>query len=379
MSEWKSFCLGDVCDFSKDKVAVSALNLRNYISTENLLPNKGGVTEAASLPKVVTTTSFDVDDILISNIRPYFKKIWRATFSGGCSNDVLVIRAKKNVEPRFLYYVLSEDKFFDLVTATAKGTKMPRGDKQVIMNYPVPDFPLETQKKIAAVLSALDDKIELNNAINKNLEEQLNRVYDKIFQSTKKIIELGAVIKTTSGGTPSRKNSSFYKDGQICWVKSKELSGKYIIDTEEKINEIALKNSSAKILPEHSVLIAMYGATVGEYGIISKPMTCNQAVCALIANEQYPFSYLYQIAKESKSYFLNMAVGSAQQNISQILIKQLPVHDDILRIKKFHSFAAPIHGILKNLQTENKKLGEIRDLLLPRLMSGEIDVSEVEI
>ena len=233
--------------------------------------------------------------------------------------------------------------------------------------------------KIAAVLSALDDKIELNNAINKNLEEQLNRVYDKIFQSTKKIIELGAVIKTTSGGTPSRKNSSFYKDGQICWVKSKELSGKYIIDTEEKINEIALKNSSAKILPEHSVLIAMYGATVGEYGIISKPMTCNQAVCALIANEQYPFSYLYQIAKESKSYFLNMAVGSAQQNISQILIKQLPVHDDILRIKKFHSFAAPIHGILKNLQTENKKLGEIRDLLLPRLMSGEIDVSEVEI
>lgn len=186
MSEWKSFCLGDVCDFSKDKVAVSALNLRNYISTENLLPNKGGVTEAASLPKVVTTTSFDVDDILISNIRPYFKKIWRATFSGGCSNDVLVIRAKKNVEPRFLYYVLSEDKFFDLVTATAKGTKMPRGDKQVIMNYPVSSFPLETQKKIAAVLSVLDDKIELNNAINKNLEEQLNRVYDKIFQSTKK-------------------------------------------------------------------------------------------------------------------------------------------------------------------------------------------------
>ena len=190
MSEWKNFCLGDVCDFSKDKVAVSTLDLGNYISTENLLPNKGGVTEAASLPKVVTTTSFDVGDILISNIRPYFKKIWRATFSGGCSNDVLSIRAKKNIEPKFLYYVLSEDKFFDLVTAAAKGTKMPRGDKQVIMNFPVPDFPLDTQKKIVAVLSALDDKIELNNAINKNLEEQAQAIFKSWFIEDEKFIDM---------------------------------------------------------------------------------------------------------------------------------------------------------------------------------------------
>ena len=364
MSYWKSFCLGDVVTFQrgydlpKSKMingiypvigSNGIIGWHNQFTTEN--------------PSITLGRSGNVGQPFI-----YYGKSW-------AHNTTLFIKEFKNVHPEFIYYLLKTLK----LNHYAGGTAVPTLNRNHIKNIPIKLPPLATQKKIAAVLSALDDKIELNNAINKNLEEQLNRVYDKIFQSTKKIIELGAVIKTTSGGTPSRKNSSFYKDGQICWVKSKELSGKYIIDTEEKINEIALKNSSAKILPEHSVLIAMYGATVGEYGIISKPMTCNQAVCALIANEQYPFSYLYQIAKESKSYFLNMAVGSAQQNISQILIKQLPVHDDILRIKKFHSFAAPIHGILKNLQTENKKLGEIRDSLLPRLMSGEIDVSEVEI
>ena len=364
MSDWKSFCLGDVVTFQrgydlpKSKMingiypvigSNGIIGWHNQFTTEN--------------PSITLGRSGNVGQPFI-----YYGKSW-------AHNTTLFIKEFKNVHPEFIYYLLKTLK----LNHYAGGTAVPTLNRNHIKNIPIKLPPLATQKKIAAVLSALDDKIELNNAINKNLEEQLNRVYDKIFQSTKKIIELGAVIKTTSGGTPSRKNSSFYKDGQICWVKSKELSGKYIIDTEEKINEIALKNSSAKILPEHSVLIAMYGATVGEYGIISKPMTCNQAVCALIANEQYPFSYLYQIAKESKSYFLNMAVGSAQQNISQILIKQLPVHDDILRIKKFHSFAAPIHGILKNLQTENKKLGEIRDSLLPRLMSGEIDVSEVEI
>lgn len=149
---------------------MSTLERSTYISTENMLPDKAGVTLATSLPSTEQTQVFNVGDTLVSNIRPYFKKIWYANFDGGCSNDVLVFRPKGNIDSRFLYYVLSDDAFFEYSMATSKGTKMPRGDKKVIMEYPVPIFSIKEQQKIAGILSALDGKIGLNNAINKNLD-----------------------------------------------------------------------------------------------------------------------------------------------------------------------------------------------------------------
>ena len=371
--------LANICDFVKQKIDVASLDISNYISTENMMPNKAGIADAATLPNVVQTQSFEKGDTLVSNIRPYFKKIWYASFEGGCSNDVLVFRAKTNVKPRFLYYVLADDTFFEYATSTAKGTKMPRGDKKAILEYEVPDISYKEQEKIANVLSALDDTIALNQQINKNLEEQLNIVYHQIFDKEKDFLELGAAIKTTSGGTPARKQEEFYRDAHICWVKSKELAGGYIFDTEEKINDIAIKKSSAKILPTHSVLIAMYGATVGEFAIIAKPMACNQAICALLDSDTYPYTYLYQFIKEEKAHLLNMAVGSAQQNISQILIKQLPIHANTEKVKEFHSLVKPIHEQKEALGKECTVLSDLRDALLPRLMSGEIDVSKIEI
>jgi len=200
-----------------------------------------------------------------------------------------------------------------------------------------------------------------------------------MFSDINRCIELGAVIMTTSGGTPSRKREEYYVDGTIKWVKSKELLGSYIVDTEEKITESAINNSSAKLLPTHSILIAMYGVTVGAYAITTSEMTCNQAICALLQNEQYPYTYLYQIAKESQQNFINMAVGSAQQNISQVLIKQLMVHDSRETISEFHSIALPIHQKLEQLTIENEILRKLRDGLLQKLISGEIDVSQIDL
>lgn len=161
--------LSDICDYLKGKTDVSALNNQTYISTENMLPNKGGITVAVSLPTTAQTQLFKAGDVLVSNIRPYFKKIWFAEFDGGCSNDVLVFRAKEGVSKRFLYYVLADDLFFDYSMATSKGTKMPRGDKSSIMQYEVPKFTLEVQEKIAELLGCIDKKIQMNTDINKNL------------------------------------------------------------------------------------------------------------------------------------------------------------------------------------------------------------------
>lgn len=161
--------LSGICEYRKGKVDVAQLTLENYISTENMLPNKGGVTLAASLPTVSQTQEFQKGDVLVSNIRPYFKKIWKAKGHGGCSNDVLVFAAKEGTDPDFLYYVLADDSFFEYSTATSKGTKMPRGDKTSIMRYQIPVFDIETQRKIACILRAMDEKIELNTEINNNL------------------------------------------------------------------------------------------------------------------------------------------------------------------------------------------------------------------
>lgn len=161
--------LSDICEYAKGKVEVAILDEDTYVSTENMMPNKGGITIASSLPTIAQTQAFFVGDILVSNIRPYFKKIWFAEFDGGCSNDVLVFRAKDGVSKRFLYYVLADDTFFDYSMATSKGTKMPRGDKAAIMKYVVPDFTYEEQEKIAEILEVFDRKIQLNTEINENL------------------------------------------------------------------------------------------------------------------------------------------------------------------------------------------------------------------
>lgn len=371
--------LNDIAYFVNEKINIEKLNNLNYISTENMLPNKGGVTKSSGLPNANYTQCFSEGDILLSNIRPYFKKIWYATFNGGCSNDVLVLRAKSNVCSKFLYYVLSDDKFFEYDTATSKGTKMPRGDKVAIMKYSVPQYDLPTQEKIADVLSSLDDKIELNNKINQNLEQQADLLFNDLFLEDKDCIKLSEVISTTSGGTPSRKNLNFYTNGSFCWIKSKELNGTFITETEEKINQLAIEKSSAKLLPPYSVLLAMYGATVGEYAIISKQMTCNQAICAIIPNEKYPYTYIYEYIKLSKEKIKTLAIGSAQQNISQVLIKDLLVHKNINKIKEYHFKTRYLFELIKNNQIENEKLTQLRDTLLPKLMSGEIDVDKVEV
>jgi type I restriction enzyme S subunit len=161
--------LSDICSYVKSKVNVSSLDNTTYVSTENMLPNKGGVVEASALPLIAQTQSYEQNDILVSNIRPYFKKIWIATQAGGCSNDVLVFRAKEKIDSEYLYYVLSDDMFFEYSMVTSKGTKMPRGDREVLMKYKVPNFDYNVQRKIASFLSALDAKIRINTEINKNL------------------------------------------------------------------------------------------------------------------------------------------------------------------------------------------------------------------
>ena len=162
--------LSDICDYAKGKTDVSDLNNQTYISTENMIPNKGGITVATSLPTTVQAKSFMVGDVLVSNINVTQTGI---SFEIKDTNEYKYEYTNKYTlfkkNNKYLYYVLANDVFFDYSMATSKGTKMPRGDKTAIMQYDVPDFSYDKQIKIANILDAIDQKIQLNKKINKNL------------------------------------------------------------------------------------------------------------------------------------------------------------------------------------------------------------------
>ena len=133
----KKGILSDICCFSKEKISVSEIDVNSYYSTENMLPQKGGATEATSLPNIQQTTACHAGNTLISNIRPYFKKIVYCQKECGCSTDVLCFTPIQTCYTAYLFSTLYADRFFDFMVAGSKGTKMPRGDKQQIMTYPI--------------------------------------------------------------------------------------------------------------------------------------------------------------------------------------------------------------------------------------------------
>ena len=267
MEEWKEYKLGDICKYNTERISLNLLNEDNYISTENMLPNIGGITISSNLPTSGNAIHFYEGDTLISNIRPYFKKIWYANKEGGCSADVLCIRANKGIDKQYLYYLLSQQDFFDYVMAGAKGCKMPRGDKQHIMNWVVnvPNFP--TQQKIANILSSLDDKIEVNRRINEQLEELAQALFKswfvdfEPFQDSEfveselgmipkgwKVCELSEIGDIVGGATPSKANPDYYTEKGISWITPKDLSinkNKFIDKGETDITELGYSKCSA--------------------------------------------------------------------------------------------------------------------------------------
>ena len=190
--------LREIAEYVNIKINSNNLSLNNYISTENMLPDKKGISMSSNIPNN-NVNKFLKNDVLISNIRPYFKKIWFAIFEGGASNDILVIRGNNKVNSKYLYYLLSTDDFFDYNVKGSKGTKMPRGDKEHIMNYEFKLPSLKEQKRIADILTALDDKIELNNQMNQTLEEIENLLYKRWFVDFEFPDDKGNPYKSSGG------------------------------------------------------------------------------------------------------------------------------------------------------------------------------------
>ena len=177
---WDADALGDVADFVNEKIPLERVALENYVSTENILSDYGGVAGASRLPTTGSVTGFRPNDTLVSNIRPYLKKVWVAHKEGGASNDVIVIRAKQRLLPQYLSCLLKNDAFIDYVMTSAKGVKMPRGDIASMKAYPALYPSKPEQQKIAECLSSVDElmaaqarKVDALKAHKKGLMQQL--------------------------------------------------------------------------------------------------------------------------------------------------------------------------------------------------------------
>lgn len=371
--------LADLCSFAKGKVATAALNSTTYISTENMLPNKEGIVTASSLPTIEQTQEYLPGDVLVSNIRPYFRKIWMATGAGGCSNDVLVFRAKPSCDPSFLYYLLSDNRFFDYATATSKGTKMPRGDKAAIMEYAVPNFDIETQRRIAATLSGIGEKITINRKINDNLEQQAMALVESILASGEPTV-LGQLMSFENGFT--FQSNTYQSAGTYRVITIKNVQDGRIDSTGAAyLSDIPTKMKPSCLLKPGDALLSLTG-NVGRVGIVCEEnLLLNQRVAKISAMNPawLPFLYFMFRLPSTKTTLESIAKGTAQQNLSPVETLKLEIPFDKVLVDTHSGLLSRIYATMLNTSQENLRLAALRDALLPKLMSGEIDVSDTEI
>lgn len=283
--EWEEKELIDISDFINEKIALNKLTLNNYISTENLLQDFSGVAISSKLPDVKTVTHFKENDILISNIRPYLKKVWSASFDGGASNDVIVVRAKENTNNNFLTYLLKNEEFINYVMQGAKGVKMPRGDISLIKKYPLHISPKpKEQQKIADCLSSIDNLITASTKKCETLKQHKKALMQQLFptdgeevpklrfpefENTGKWEEkrLGDIGKVLQGyGFPEKFQGKtegeypFYKVSDIS--NAVQSASNFIYSSNNYIDENVLTSLKAKTIPSGVTIFAKIGEAI---------------------------------------------------------------------------------------------------------------------
>ena len=338
-------------------------------------PNRGGVALASSIPDKGSVVAYKKDDVLVSNIRPYFKKIWQASHDGGCSADVLVFRNRENVNAKFLYYLLSADSFFDYSMATAKGTKMPRGDKNSLMEYGVKLPPLAEQQRIASILGSLDDKIELNNKINRNLEEQAQALFKNWF------VDFAPFGGNMPAGWKRGKLSDIAKFEKEKIEVSRLTEFSYY-STENMLPDKA-GVCPASSLPNVSQTTRCYpGETIVSnirpyfkkvYFCTEELAGCSTDVLCFKPRKASLAIYNYcSLCQDDFFYYvLNGAKGTKMPRGDKSQMMKFAVcipPEEVLQ--KFAAMVAPMLQKVDGNRTENRCLAVLRNALLPKLVSG---------
>jgi type I restriction enzyme S subunit len=297
-------------------------------------------------------------------------------------NNMMVAIPKEPVNPYYLFLLLETVH----LASYAEGSALPYLRQQDLEQIQVNVPPLYTQKKIVQHIKNIDDKIELNNQINDYLEQLGYALYRQFFVNTESnawvkgtLSDIGNII---GGATPSKAKSEYYTNEGIAWITPRDLSinkSKFISHGETDITPLGLKNSSARLLPSGTVLFSSR-APIGYIAIANGEVATNQGFKSVIPKARVGTAFVYYFLKDNLNIIEGMASGSTFREVSGAVIKNIPVA--IPSNKILASFNEKSRGIFQRqlvLEQESNYLAVLRDTLLPKLMSGEIDVSQVEI
>ena len=361
--------LGDICHYVTEKIAVGEVALQDYVSTENLIADKKGLSLATNLPQVGKVTKYQAGDVLVSNIRPYFKKIWLANREGGASNDVLVFRPKtEDVANRYLFYILANDKFFDYSTASSSGSKMPRGDKAQIMKYPVHLPNLETQKKIADILGTIDEKIELNQRMNETLEQMGQALFRHYF------IDNPEAEKWEDGVLGDIIVNFDSKRKPLSSRQRAEMQGEYryfgATSVMDYVNDY-LFDGKYLLLAEDGSVMKKNGTPYLQY--VWGKFWVNNHAHILQAKEPFTVEYLYLLL--SQANVQSLVSGAVQLKINQKAMNSFKIKlPTSTLVEEFCASIDPMFAQRRKNEEEIQTLTTLRDTLLPRLISGKVKV-----
>ena len=403
MEEWPTVLLGEIADISWGDTSTTKASYVESGFTAYSAKGPDGFLPYANYNRV---------GVVLSAIGADCGRTWLAKGQWSCIKNTIRFWAKDpKVDTEFLYWVTRNSSLWP-----KRGSAQPfisQGDARKL-EISIP--PLREQRAIAHILGTLDDKIELNRRMNETLEAMARALFkswfvdfdpvrakvedrdtglpsniadlfpDRLVDSELGEIPEGWEVGTIrqlaeriqNGGTPKRSEPTYWEPGEIPWLTSGEIRQSLILKTQNFISKEGLANSSAKIVPGHSILVALYGATAGQVSMNYQPLSTNQAISAIIPSTGNRYFCLMSLKLEV-SELENRAVGSAQQNISKKIVEDTMILLPCLKLRTtYDALVKPLFDRNFYILDENQTLSTLRDTLLPKLISGEIRLRDAE-
>ncbi|NJB37795.1 restriction endonuclease subunit S [Croceivirga sp. JEA036] len=399
---WKTYKLGDLVEVNSNSIRKGDLDWIHYIDIKSVgsgyyeSPTKLDFKDAPSRARRLLLEG----DTVISSVRPNLKSFFYANNldENAIASTGFAVLTPKRIEPRFLYYLTTNDNYIEYLVQSCTGSAYPAFGPKVITDSTVTIPSISEQKAIAGILSAIDDKIENNLAMNKTLEDMAMALYKhwfvdfgpfkdgKFIDSELGLIPegwevkpIGDVIDTVGGGTPKTKTKEYWEDGTINWYSPTDLTKSnslYSNKSAKKITSLGLQKSSARLFPKGSLLMSSR-ATIGALTINRKEACTNQGFITMIPNENVCVYQLHGWAVDNMNLIISKANGSTFKEISKTNFRALP----ILTGAKIKEYKLEVSNSYKRIESnllEIETLTQLRDTLLPKLISGEVRLKEFE-
>lgn len=396
MTDWENIELGNICevvrggsprpiiDYITDEPdGVNWLKIGDVKETDKFFTHANEKIKPSGIPK---TREVKAGDLILSNSMS-FGRAFITLIDGYIHDGWLRLRCDESrLDKEYLYYFLTSNLAQNQFKAIATGSVVNNLKSDTVKAIKI-DLPtLVEQKRIAEVLSMFDDKIKCNEEINKNLLDQVLALYRNKFVDTvndeREVCRADEYFNISIGKTPPRKEPQWFSTNpqDVTWVSISDMRtcGLYISSSSEQLTKEAVERYNVKVVPDNTVLLS-FKLTVGRIAITNGEMTTNEAIAHFKTDKKEINEYLYCYLK-CFNYHTMGSTSSIATAVNSKIIKGMPfIVPTNEELEEFHGFVAPIFAKIKANQIENENLTALRDTLLPKLMSGELDVSNLDL